>query len=439
VSAPGLIVSAPASGSGKTVVTLALARALRHLGLRVSTAKCGPDYIDPGFHEVASGRPCANLDPWAMRPCTLAALLDSAARDADIVLCEGAMGLFDGVDASGAGSTAELAALTGWPVVLVVDVRGQAASAAAVVAGFARHRDNVPVAGVIFNRAGGPRHQAILREAMTATLPAIPVLGAIPRTPALALPERHLGLVQARERQGLAFLDAAAAPVAEAVDLAALRALARRGKSFAERAATPLPPLGQRISVAHDDAFAFVYPWLLESWRKAGAALTFFSPLADEKPADTCDAVYLPGGYPELHARRLAANRGFFDGLHRAAQRGALVYGECGGYMTLGRGLVDGDGCRHAMAGLLPLETSFAERRLHLGYRQLVLRQDAPGLGPRGSAYRGHEFHYATTVTAGPAEALFVQTDAAGCQLDPAGLRVGTVMGSFAHLIDRAE
>jgi cobyrinic acid a,c-diamide synthase len=438
--APGLIIAAPASGSGKTVVTLAAARALRRAGLRVGTAKVGPDYIDPGFLAAASGGGCMNFDPWAMRPGTLAALLAAASRDTDIVLCEGVMGLFDGIDASGTGSTAHLAALTGWPVVLVVDVRGQAASAAAVVTGFARHRSDVNIAGVIFNRTGGPRHQAVLREAMAIALPDIPVLGAIARQAALALPERHLGLVQARERADLeAFLDGAAAMAEAALDLAALRALAQPAKAIAPtRDSTPIAPLGRRIAIARDDAFAFAYPWLLDAWRRAGAALDFFSPLADESPGAACDAIYLPGGYPELHGARLAANRRFLDGLRGAATRGAAIYGECGGYMTLGRVLVDADGCGHAMAGLLPLETSFAERRLHLGYRQLTLADTAPGLGTRGSTFRGHEFHYATTIAAGAGEPLFDQAAAVGTKLGSAGLRVGTVMGSFAHLIDRA-
>jgi cobyrinic acid a,c-diamide synthase len=435
--APGLIIAAPASGHGKTVTTLALARAFRHAGFRVATAKVGPDYIDPGFHAVASGRDCVNLDPWAMRLGTLAALVDACGRAADIVLCEGVMGLFDGIDAAGRGSTADLAALTGWPVILVVDVRGQAASAAALVAGFARHRADVPIAGVIFNRAGGARHQATVREAVRAALPTVPILGALARDPALVLPERHLGLVQARERADLdGFLDRAATAAAAAIDLAALLSLARPARLQAAAEGAPIMPLGQRIAVARDDAFAFAYPWLLDSWRRRGADLHFFSPLADEAPPKECDAVYLPGGYPELHTDRLAGNRHYVGGLRAAAASQATVYGECGGYMALGRALIDAEGRHHEMAGLLPLETSFAQRRLHLGYRHLRLASDTPGLGATGCSFRGHEFHYASTTAAGGAEPLFRQTDAAGHHLEPAGLRVGSVMGSFAHLID---
>lgn len=436
---PGLIVAAPASGSGKTVITLALARALRRAGLRVACAKAGPDYIDPAFHAAASGRACVNLDIWAMRPALLSHLIARAHEQADLVLCEGVMGLFDGVDAAGLGSTAALAASTGWPVVLVVDVRGQAASAAALVAGFARHRADVHVAGVIFNRAGSAAHEATLRAAMAATLPGLPVLGVVRRDDALVLPDRHLGLVQARESADLdGFLDRAARLIAGCVDLAALRALARNAPA-AGAAAAGVPPLGQRIAVASDDAFAFAYPWLLDAWRDQGADILPFSPLADEPPAAGCDCVYLPGGYPELHAGRIAAAQTFLQGLRDAAARGGVLYGECGGYMVLGRGLTDADGHRHALAGLLPLETSFAARKLHLGYRQVAVAGESGPLGIRGTPYRGHEFHYASIVAEGPGGPLFRQHDARGKELPDGGLRRGSVLGSFVHLIDRAD
>lgn len=436
VSAPGLIIAAPASGSGKTVLTLALLRAYRRAGLSVASAKAGPDYIDPAFHAAASGAECVNLDPWGMRPETLTALAGDAARDMDLLLCEGVMGLFDGA-ADGTGSTADLAARTGWPVVLLLDVRGQAASAAAVYEGFARHRDGLALAGVICNRVGGEGHVDTLRAAFAA-LPVPPrFLGFLPRGDAFALPERHLGLVQAREHEALdRFLDGAAALVADRLDLDALRAQARPG-SGAAGTAIPLPPLGQRIAVARDDAFAFAYPAVLRGWRAAGAALSFFSPLADEAPDPQADAVYLPGGYPELHAGRLAANDRFRDGLAGAAARGAAIYGECGGYMALGAGLVGPDGARHRMVGLLPLETSFAERRLHLGYRRIETRTASP-LGPAGVRFRGHEFHYATVLTEGPGDPLFRAEDARGERTADCGLVSGTVAGSFLHLIDCA-
>ncbi len=436
--APGLVIAAPASGNGKTLLTLALLRSLRQGGVRVAAAKAGPDFIDSAFHEAASGRPCINLDPWAMRPATLDALIAWLGERADLVLCEGVMGLFDGIDAAGTGSSADLAARTGWPVVLVVDARGQAASVAALVAGFARHRADVDVVGVIFNRVGGAAHAAMLRDALTAHLPAIATLGAVPRCDDLALPSRHLGLVQAREHPDLAALvERAAQKIREHVDLAALLRLARPALARPAGRATPLPPLGARIAVARDDAFAFAYPAILESWRAQGAALSNFSPLAGEPPTDDADAVYLPGGYPELHAGRIAGASRFLTGLRAAATRGALIYGECGGYMTLGQGLVDETDARHAMAGLLPLESSFAARRLHLGYRAVRLVGDVPW-GRNGEAFRGHEFHFASVVDEGDGDPLYVSADARGKKLGLVGRRNGRVMGSFIHLVDRA-
>ncbi len=441
---PGLIIAAPASGSGKTVVTLGLLRHFTKSGVSAGSAKAGPDYIDPAFHAAAAGRTCYNLDPWAMRSETLAAAARASLGGADVVICEGVMGLFDGA-VSGAGSTADLAAITGWPVVLVIDVAGQGASAAAVLQGFADHRADVSVKGVIFNRTGSSRHEEILRKACDDAQVPVPVLGCLPRDRRLALPERHLGLVQAGEHGDLeTFLEGAAALIGEHVDVDALLGLAASSGAEGPSSSTPpIAPLGQRIAVARDAAFAFHYPQVIEGWRQAGAEIGFFSPLADESPAADCDAVYLPGGYPELHAGRLAANGRFLAGLHAARDRGASVYGECGGYMVLGRALIDADGAEHAMAGLLALVTSFAEPSLHLGYRRVRLVSDGP-LGQKGGVFRGHEFHYARTVEEGPGQHLFAPAqplfeceDAAGVSTGPQGLRLDRTAGSFVHLIDR--
>lgn len=440
----GLIIAAPASGSGKTVLTLGLLRALRNAGHRVKGAKAGPDYIDPAFHSAASGRPAFNLDPWAMRPEILAGLVAGSARSADTVIVEGVMGLFDGVhlpDRPNAGSTADLAAMTGWPVVLIVDAAKQAASAGALVRGFASHRDDVRVAGVLFNRVASPTHEAVLRAAVEAATPEISLLGSVGRNPALTVPERHLGLVQAGEHEDLErFIEAAAEAVSETVDIGALVGLAEpcRLSPPGSAACEPLPPLGQRIAVARDAAFAFAYPATLDGWHAAGAEILPFSPLADEAPDPSADAIYLPGGYPELHGGKLAAAARFLDGLRDAADRGVTIFGECGGYMTLGRGLTDGDGTRHAMADLLPVETSFATRRLHLGYRVARLRRDGP-LGPAGSRLRGHEFHYASILDEQAEAPLFETENARGEDLGAAGASVGSVCGSFIHLIDRAN
>jgi len=436
----GLILAAPASGSGKTLLASGLLRHLRDRGMRVAAAKAGPDYVDPTFHEAASGAASLNLDIWAMRPATLEGLVGALEMAADFVLCEGVMGLFDGTGPDGeVGSTAELARLTGWPVVLVVDARHQGASAAALVAGFARHDPDVPLAGIIFNRVAGTRHRAVLERAMARHLPHLPCFGAVLQDPDLVLPERHLGLVPAGEEVAAEVIIARAAQaVAAGLDIDRLVALARSAKLDGAAPVVPLAPLGQRIAVARDDAFRFTYPAILEGWRRQGAELSFFSPLADEMPGPAADAVYLPGGYPELHAGRLAAAAHFLAGLRRAAASGTAVYGECGGYMVLGETLTDGEGQAHRMAGLLPLRTSFAERRLHLGYRAATLLAAGP-LGPAGARFRGHEFHYATTVSASADAPLFTLSDASGRDLGASGLRRGSVVGSFIHLIDRAE
>ena len=434
----GLIIGAPASGTGKTLVTAGLLRHLRGCGVSVAAAKVGPDFIDPTYHALASGKLCLNLDVWAMRPRTLAGLVAELEAASDLVVCEGVMGLFDGTGADGeTGSTAELARSTGWPVVLVVDVHGQAASAAALLHGFSTHQPAIPIVGAIFNRVAGARHRSLLEAAVRRHLPHLACLGGLPAEPALTLPSRHLGLVPAGEAADAErVIDRAATLIGDSLDVARLVGLARSsGLGGATRTVT-IPPLGQRIAVARDDAFCFTYPALVEGWRQRGADIGFFSPLANETPDPAADAVYLPGGYPELWASRLAAADTFAIGLRRAAATGKPVYGECGGYMVLGEYLIDAEGCRQRMTGLLPLGTSFAERQLHLGYRCAALLDNGP-LGPAGRRFRGHEFHYATGVQDRAAERLMTVTDAAGTELGACGLRQGSVFGSFIHLVDQ--
>lgn len=435
---PAVIVAAPASGSGKTTLVLALLRALRDRGMRVAACKVGPDYIDPQFHAAAAGRPCFNLDSWAMRRSTLEATIAAAAAGADLLIVEGVMGLFDG-GRGGRGSTADLAALTGWPVVLVVDARAQAQSAAALVHGFRGFRPAAAPKAVIFNRLGSPGHAALIAEAMAGS--GVPILGMVERTAALTLPDRHLGLVGAAEMPDLpGFLAGAARWAAAHIDLDGFCALAgplrAAGADPAGTAAWDLPAPGRRVAVAEDVAFPFFYPHVRVAWQRQGATLIPFSPLADQGPDPGCDAVVLPGGYPELHAARLAANAGFLGGLRASAARGATVYGECGGYMVLGEGLEDAEGRRHVMAGLLPVETSFARRRLHLGYRRLTLCA-ADWLGPAGTIWRGHEFHFASLLAEATEAPLFTAGDPDGAVTAAAGCRRGRVTGSFLHLIDR--
>jgi cobyrinic acid a,c-diamide synthase len=435
----GLIFAAPASGSGKTVVTAGLLRHLRGCGVSVAAAKAGPDFIDPTYHAAASGKPCLNLDVWAMRTATLAGLVAELEAASDLILCEGVMGLFDGTGAQGeAGSTAELARLTGWPIVLVVDAHGQGASVAALLRGFATHQPTVLLAGVIFNRVSSGRHRALLTAAVSRHLPDIACLGALPSDPALTLPSRHLGLVPAGEAEDAErVIDRTAEWIGANLDVDRLLRLARSSTLDDAPPTHGIAPLARRIAVARDDAFRFAYPTLIEGWRRAGAELGFFSPLANEPPDAAADAVYLPGGYPELWAGRLAAAEAFIAGLRRAAAGGKPVYGECGGYMVLGEYLIDAEGRRQPMAGLLPLATSFADRRLHLGYRCATLLASGP-LGEAGACFRGHEFHYATVAQQGVADPLLSVTDAAGGLVTACGLRQGSVFGSFIHLVDRA-
>jgi cobyrinic acid a,c-diamide synthase len=437
MTARGLIVAAARSGSGKTTITLGLLAAFRRRGVAVRAAKAGPDYIDAAFHAAATGVVGVNLDSWAMPPGLLNAVAGATVDAAELFVVEGVMGLFDGVPGppGRTGSTADLAKALGLPVLLVLDVSGQSQTAAAVVRGLATHDPGVHIAGVMLNRVGSERHRALVADAIEAA--GVPVLGAVPRDAACSLPERHLGLVQAQEHGDLAArLDRLADMAERHLDLDRVAALASPLAPAAANHGPALPPPGQRIAVAADAAFTFMYPHLRDGWRRAGAEIVTFSPLADEPPPDGCDSCWLPGGYPELHAGALAGAHRFKDGLRRfAATR--PVHGECGGYMVLGEGLEDAQGTRHAMAGLLGHETSFAARKLHLGYREARLAADG-ALGPAGSTIRGHEFHYATLVSPGADESLLDMTDAQGRPLGADGGRRGHVSGAFFHAIAKA-
>lgn len=430
----GFMIAAPQSGAGKTTVTLGLLRALRKRGKALAPGKVGPDYIDPAFHAAASGEPCLNYDPWAMRTDLILANAGLQIQGGRLMVIEAMMGLFDAA-AGGKGSAGDLAALLRLPVVLVVDCARLSHSVAAIASGFANFHPEVLLAGVVLNRVGSDRHERMLRAALQGIR--MPVFGVIPRRDELTLPERHLGLVQAGEHPALeAHLEGAAALVETAIDIDALLALTR----FSQQKAAPanilrLPPPGQRVAVAKDIAFGFAYEHMLLGWRRRGAEILPFSPLADEAPSESADAIFLPGGYPELHAGRIAAANTTRAGLKAAADKGITVYGECGGFMALGEALVDARGESHAMFGLLPLVTSYAQRERHLGYR--VMR-------PRPGFFwdmpcRGHEFHHSTIISEGKAERLFDVSDAEGEDLPAAGLMAGNVSGSYMHVIDRAD
>jgi cobyrinic acid a,c-diamide synthase len=435
MSARGLIIAAPRSGGGKTTVTLGLLTALRRRGLKIASAKSGPDYIDPAFHAAATGAPSVNLDSWAMSPALIDDLAWRAAQDADVLVVESSMGLFDGVAGAPGrtGAGADLAARLGLPVLLVLDVSGQFQTAAATARGFFSFRPGVEIGGVVLNRLASPRH----RDGVIAALAQanIPVLGEVARDDTLTLPERHLGLVQASEQVDLQDRLARLGDLAErSLNLDAILAMAQpiAGRPLTG-AGVGLPPPGQRIALACDEAFSFIYSHLRDGWRRAGAEIVLFSPLADEPPPEDCDACWLPGGYPELHAPKLSAARNFLKALAVFAET-RPVHGECGGYMVLGQGLETADGELWPMAGLLGHATSFARRKMNLGYRAAALLQDCP-LGPRGAVIRGHEFHYSQLIDAGHDAALADLKDAAGRSLGPSGGRRGWVSGAYFHAI----
>jgi len=425
----GLLIAAPSSGSGKTTVTLGLLRAFKNAGLKLAPGKAGPDYIDPAFHAAASGEVCFNFDPWGMRPELLAVMAAGHGGGRHFVV-EAMMGLFDGAS-DGSGSPADLAAQLDLSVVLVIDCARMSHSVAALASGYRDFRKDVRVAGVILNRVGSVRHEAMLRVALERV--GFTIFGALPTDEALKLPERHLGLVQAAEHEGLEdFIEHAAQRIEKHCDMSALAKLALTREADALDVPALLPPLGQRIAVARDEAFAFSYPHLLQGWRGQGAELSFFSPLAGDAPNARADAIYLPGGYPELHAGPIAAAENFFAGMRDAVKRGALVYGECGGYMVLGEALIDSSGAAHAMLGLLPVTTSFEKRQRHLGLRVVRPVDDSIFQVPM----RAHEFHYSSVVQAGKAEALFRAEDALGADLGAMGMKRGRIAGSYLHLID---
>lgn len=430
---PGLLVAAPGSGHGKTTVLCGIAAALGARGVDIRTFKAGPDYLDPTWHRLVTGRPSRNLDAWMTGAEGVWASFARGVADVDVsreqgavALVEGVMGLFDGRDPRGLdGSGAELAILLGLPVVLVVDVSGMARSAAAIVEGFARHVAGVDVVGVVFNRVGSPGHTRILREAMEA-VPNVRVLGGLPKAPHLAVPERHLGLVSAEHGADPAWAATLGAWTAEHLDLDALLALARPvGADAPVSVVSPVPPR-VRIGVAVDAAFHFYYPDNLDLLREAGAELVPFSPLADAALPAELDGLYLGGGYPEAHAATLEANASIRDAIRAFP---GVVYAECGGLMFLGEALDDGAVSR-PMCGVLPLRTTMGDRLRALGYREVVTTRDTV-LGPAGTAFRGHEFHYSALAGLPALEPAYRTKGRTGGAVE--GWGTDRVLGSYVH------
>lgn len=429
-----MVIAGVASGVGKTTTTVGLCRALRARGLRVAVFKCGPDYLDPTYHARAAGAVCHNLDGWLMGREAVLATFTRAAAGADVALIEGVMGLFDGASPTGEeGSTAEIAKWLAAPVVLVADAGGMARSFAALAAGFASFDPDLRLAGLVANQVGSRGHLDLLRRALPASGPAL--LGGLPRQPAHSFPERHLGLTTASEGAvPEAQLDAWGAAVAEWVNLDGVLALARTAPALPAPAPAP-PRLAPRcrIGVARDQAFHFYYEDNLARLEALGAALVPFSPVADARLPEGIEGLYFGGGYPELHAEALAANRALRADITAFARSGRPVYGECGGLMYLCHAIRTRDGSRHEMLGLLPGEAVMSDKLEALGYVEGEL-DAATILGAPGLRFRGHQFRYSRLEGAEPAATSYRLRKRRGGEAFVEGYRAGSVLGSYVHV-----
>jgi cobyrinic acid a,c-diamide synthase len=435
IRTPRLVVAATHSGAGKTTIATALMAAFTRRGLRVQPFKVGPDFIDPGFHEIAGERKSYNLDGWMLSQAANVETFARCCSDADLAVIEGVMGLFDGRDASSeSGSTAEMAKWLGAPVLLVVDASAMARSAAALVRGFADFDAGLNLAGVLFNRIGGQKHADLLREAVTGACRVTPV-GSLPRSEKIALPSRHLGLTMARESLTAACLDEMVAWVEAHMDLDALLALAR--ECSADLSEPPMERRGEpasrvRIGLARDAAFCFYYQDNLDLLQAAGAELVEFSPIADGQLPPNIRGLYLGGGYPELHAAKLSENQAMQEAIRRFAQSGAPVYAECGGFMYLTEAIFDAAGVEHTLAGVFPTRARMKPRLAALGYLEAEAPADVLWLRA-GDRIRGHQFRYSEIdeMPAGIPRCLNLQ-GSRGAWAE--GYRNGSVLGGYAHL-----
>lgn len=438
-----LLIAGTHSGCGKTSFTLGLLAACARRGMACAPFKTGPDFIDPGLHALACGRTSHNLDSWMLPPEANRDIFARNAHGADLALVEGAMGLFDGSSgAGGPGSAAHMAKLLDLPVVLVVDASGMAGSIAALAQGFARFDPELRLAGVVANRTGGPNHRRILAQALDAA--GVRLLGCLPKDPELSLPPRHLGLTTAEECGDCAdWLARLAVWVESHLDLAGLVALLPE-KNMRSIVPEALPDAGPqnaprgpgravRLGVARDKAFCFLYAENIRLLAQAGAEPVFFSPLADSALPPDLDGLYLPGGYPELHAPTLAANTGMLAGLGRFCASGRPVLAECGGFMALMDAIEDQSGRVWPMAGVFSCRARMGRRFAALGYRQAILRAPCP-LGPAGTTARGHEFHYSSLVEAPRTPWVYGLSGSAGTLDYPEGFLAGNTLGSYVHL-----
>lgn len=433
------IIAGPASGVGKTTVTLAIMVALRKRGLAVQPLKCGPDFIDGGHHSRVCGRASRNLDGWMLSAGANRQIFSRAAKEADVCVIEGVMGLFDGAEGkSDAGSTAEIAKWLGLPVILVVDASAIARSAAALVHGFETFDPAVKVVGVIFNRVGGPAHYQLLKDALTSSTSAVP-LGYLASDERIRIPERYLGLITAGETllpdSMLSLLGELAE---ESIDLDKLLECANSVPSLRQAALTPdaepAPAVpSMRIGVPRDKPFCFYYEDNLDCLRKVGAEIVEFSPLEDPSLPAALDALYFGGGYPELFARQLSANVQMLASIKQVSREGLPIYAECGGLMYLAKEIVTKDGVAFPMAGVLPLRVQMTDRLVNFGYNEVSFTRDCL-LGPAGKKARGHSFHCSKIIDAGPIEHVYKTRNSMTGREEPEGFSMGNVLASYIHL-----
>ncbi|BEU88023.1 cobyrinate a,c-diamide synthase [Selenomonas sp. TAMA-11512] len=433
---PRLVVAAVSSGSGKTTLVTGLLRALRERGLRVQSYKVGPDYIDTGYHRLASGRPSHNLDSWLLPAEELRVLFARTAQEADIAVMEGVMGLYDG-GRRGVSSTAEIAKLLDAPVLLVIDAKSMGASAAAIAMGYRDYDREVELRGVLLNRLGSPTHESMIREAMQGI--GMPVLGAVRRDASLTMPERHLGLLPTEENKAPEVVDRMGELMERELDVDGILELAKAARPMDVPAAgisvqaASIQEKHVRIAVAHDEAFSFYYPESLAVLEGLGAEMIFFSPLRDAKLPEA-DALIIGGGFPEMFSKELARNVSMRTSIRGAAEAGLPVYAECGGYMYLLERLVDFAGVTHSMVGVLSGTARMTEKLQMVGYVEAELRTDTC-LGKSGDIFHGHEFHFSVEQEEkGRAERPFIFTKLRDDRKYPAGQAWKNVLGSYLHI-----
>jgi cobyrinic acid a,c-diamide synthase len=433
-----IIIAAPVSGSGKTTVTIGLMECLKRRGLKVAPFKVGPDFIDPGYHRIVTGRPSLNLDGWMCQPQAVREMYAEHSAGADIAVIEGVMGLFDGVSGrSDEGSTAQIARLTGSVVFLVIDAKGYARSIAPLVKGFAEFDPEVRIGGVIFNNVSSENHARILKEAVESAVPSLRVVGCIHRDHRLQIPSRHLGLLTAEENElPTDFLDHLVEVIRRSVDIGMLWAIAGAGDVFELSVPGEPAPSDVKIAVACDRAFCFVYESNLKLLRQAGAELVEFSPLADKSLPVGISGIYLPGGYPEAHGAGLSANIAMKEAINGAIENGMPTYAECGGFIYLTSGVSE-DGEEgspfHEFAGIFPVATTMLKQRKALGYREIKLRSDSI-LGGKGAIARGHEFHYSQIEEMPDGIERLYQVSKGQSDLGTEGYRYKNCLASYIHL-----